>query len=325
MQSPFRHTLSALFVATTFSLTGLAAAGEAPVPQSMRIVTPYAPGGSTDVMSRAVATALSRKLGNTIIVENRPGAGSMLGSAYVAKAAPDGATLLLTTSALTIGAGLREKSPYDPVTDFTPVIMISDVPMLLAVPANSPYKTPADFINAARAKPGALNYATSGIGTSNHIAMELLKSAANINVRHVPYKGAGPAAMDVGAGNVQAIIASYSSLQGVLNSGRVRAIAVSSAEPSRFSPGLPPIATVVPGYDVTAWFAVFAPAGTPRNLVDLYNKEIRAITQTEEFTKFLATQRGEASTMDNATFHNKIRQEVADFRRIAREQGIKAE
>jgi len=295
------------------------------VPKVIKIIVPYPPGGSTDLVARQLGSGLAKRFGNSVISENRAGGGSTIGSAAVAKAAPDGATLLLNTSALTITAGIQDKLPYDPVTDLVPVAMLTQVPMLLAVPVNAPYKTVSDFLNAARAKPGGMNYGTSGIGASNHMAMELLKSAAKVNLVHVPYRGMGPATTDLAAGQVQAIIATYSSLAPMLQSGKVRALGVSSLKVSPFSPELPPIAATVPGYTMATWFGVFAPRNTPVGLVDLYHREIRTIMATDEFTKFLAQERAEASTLDLPAMAAQIRNEVAQWRRIAQEQNIKAE
>ena len=198
--------------------------------------------------------------------------------------------------------------------------------MLLAVPASSPYKTTADFIAAARATPGKLNYGTSGIGSSNHMGMELFKGAAGkLQITHVPYKGMNPAAIDLAAGQVQAIIGSYSSLAPVLQSGKVRALAVSSLNPSPFSPELPAISAAVPGFNMTAWFAMFAPAKTPQGLIDLYHKEIRALLTTEEFVKLFAQERAVPSNMDLPTMAALVKTEIVQWRKIAQEQGIKAE
>lgn len=315
----------AAMVAGLLLASAPAVAAEPVVPRLMKVVIPYAPGGSTDLLGRNIAAALAKRFGNTVIVENRPGAGSQLGTAAVAKSPPDGSTLLLTTTAYTIGAGIQPKLPYDPLTDLAPLVMLTEVPMLLAVPASSPYKTTADFINAARARPGTLNYGSSGIGSSNHMAMELFKVAGKLQITHVPYKGMAPAALDLGSGQVQAIIGSYSSLAGVLQSGKVRALAVSSLHASPFSPELPPISAVLPGFGLTAWFAMFVPGQTPPALIELLNKEIRIIITSDEFTKFFAQERAVASQMDLATMNSVVRNEIVQWRRIASEQNIKPE
>lgn len=316
---------AAAFLAAAALLATPAWSAEAAVPKVIKIIVPYPPGGSTDLVARQLGNGLARRFGNSVISENRAGGGSTIGSAAVAKAAPDGATLLLNTTALTITAGIQDKLPYDPVTDLVPVAMLTQVPMLLAVPANAPYKNVGDLLNAARARPGALNYGTSGIGASNHMAMELLKTAAKVNLVHVPYRGMGPATTDLATGQVQAIIATYSSLAPMLQSGKVRALAVSSLTASPFSPDLPPIAATVPGFSMATWFGVFAPRHTPAPLVDLYNREIRAIITNDDFTRFLTQERAEASTLDLAGMAAQMRAEVAQWKRLAQEQNIKAE
>lgn len=318
-----RSLLPCVAMAGALLMAGPATAADpVAVPKQMRIVVPYAPGGSTDLLARNIAAALSKRLGNTVIVENRPGAGSLLGTDHVAKAAPDGSTLLLTTSALTINAGLKGKLPFDPVADLAPLAMLSEVPMILAVPADSPYKTTADLVNAARARPGTLNFGSSGIGSSNHLAMELFNAAGKLKITHVPYKGMAPAALDLSSGQVQAIIGTYSSLAGVMKTGKVRALAVSSLTPSPFSPELPPIAATLPGYNMTGWFAMLAPAKTPPALLELLHKEIRTIITSDDFTKFFANERAVASQMDLPTLKAVVRDEVGQWKRIATEQNI---
>lgn len=320
-----KRLLAGVVAAVALSAAFPAPAADVAVPKVIKIVVPYAPGASTDLLARQLAIALGKRLGNTVMVDNRPGGGSILGTAVVAKSAPDGATLLLTSSAFTISPALQEKAPYDPVGDFAPVAMLTQVPMILAVPGSSPYKTPADFVNAARAQPGVLNYGSSGIGSSNHMAMELFKGAAKLQITHIPYKGMAPAATDLSTGQVQAIIGSYSSLAAVMQSGKVRALAVSSANPSPLSPELPTLAATVPGFSMSGWFAVFAPRGTPPALVELLHREINAAITTEEFSKFFAQDRAEASQMDIPTLTALVKTEAVQWKKIATEQKIQAQ
>lgn len=325
--SMLKKIVPALVTAGTLllSASGAGAADAVVVPKVIKIIVPYAPGASTDLLARQLGNALAKRLGNTVIVDNKPGGGSMLGSAFVAKAPPDGATLLLTSSAFTIAPAIYDKPLYDPVNDFAPVAMLSQLPMILAVPASSPYKTPADFVSAARSQPGVLNYGSSGIGSSNHMAMELFKGAANLKITHVPYKGMAPAALDLSTGQLQAIIGTYSSLAAVLQSGKVRALAVSSLNPSPLSPDLPALSSTVPGFGMSGWFAVFAPRGTPQALVELLNKEVRASITTEEFTRYFAQERTSASDMDVPTLASLIKVETGQWKKIAADQHIQAE
>lgn len=295
------------------------------VPKVIKLVVPYAPAASTDLLARQLALALSKRLGNTIIVDNKPGGGSVLGTVIVANAPPDGATLLLTSSAFTITPALQDKPPYDPVNDFAPIAILTQVPMILAVPASSSYRTPADFVNAARAQPGVLNYGSSGIGSTNHLAMELFKGAAKVQITHIPYKGMAPAGVDLSTGQVQAIIGSYSSLAPLMQGGKVRALGISSTKPSPFFPDLPALGATVPGYSMAGWFGVFAPRGTPPALVQLLNKEIVATINSDEFGKIFAQDRAEPAELSVGAFSELVRAETGQWKKIAAEQSIRAQ
>jgi len=311
-----------LFVASA----GVAMAADAVMlPKVIKLVVPYAPGASTDLLARQLALVLSKRIGNTIIVDNKPGGGSVLGTVIVGNAPPDGATLLLTSSAFTINPALQEKPPYDPVNDFAPVALLTQVPMILAVPASSSYRSPADFVNAARAQPGVLNYGSSGIGSTNHLAMELFKGAAKLQVTHVPYKGMAPAGVDLSSGQVQAIIGSYSSLAALMQGGKVRALGISSTKPSTFFPDLPTLGATVPGYSMAGWFGVFAPRGTPPALVQLLNKEIVATINSDEFAKIFAQDRAEPVEMSATAFSDLVKAETLQWKKIAAEQNIRAQ
>lgn len=296
-----------------------------PVPSVIRLVVPYPPGGSTDQLARQVAAALAQRLKTTVVVDNRPGAGSVMGSDSVAKAKPDGATLLLNTSALSITAALRRQMPYDPVTDLVPLAILTEVPLVLAVPSNSPYRSVSDLIADARARPGALNYGTSGVGSSNHMASEWFASAAKIKLTHVPYKGMSPATVDLASGQVQMILATYSSLSAVLQGDKVRPLAITALQPSASMPGIPTIAASLPGFSMSIWFGIFAPSRLPADLAALYSAELRAIRSSPELAAFLAGEKAGPSTMDSAASAALVRKEVQEFKRIAAEQKIESE
>ena len=296
-----------------------------PVPSVIKLVVPYPPGGSTDQLARQVASALGQRLKTTVIVENRPGAGSVLGTDTVAKAKPDGATLLLTTSALSITAALRRQMPYDPVTDLVPLAILTEVPLVLAVPTISSYRSMNDLIADARARPGALNYGSSGVGSSNHMAAEWFASAAKIKLTHVPYKGMSPATVDLAGGQVQLILATYSSLSSVLQGDKVRALAITAPQPSASLPGIPTVAATVPGFSMSIWFGVFAPRRTPADLAALFSTELRAIRASPELAAFLSGEKAGPSGMDSVASSALIRTEVQEFRRIASEQKIEIE
>jgi len=291
-------------------------------PSLMRIVVPFPPGGSNDVIARAMAPQLAKRLGTNVIVENKGGAAGVIGSDAVAKAPPDGSHLLLTSSTFLTTAATQSKLPYDPIAAFSPVAMVAEGPLLVAVPAERPIRSSADLIAAARARPGALNYGTAGVGSVAHLATELLNGAAQIQTTHVPYKGAGPALIDLAAGQIDLMISNYSSLVPQMKSGKVRAIAVTSAKPSPAFPDLPPLAATVPGYAIEIWVTVFAPAGTPAPLVERLNREINAISMSPELRVFLDPDGAQPVALSPAAVAARMKGDLAQLKRIAAERKI---
>lgn len=291
-------------------------------PPLMRLVVPFPPGGSNDVIARAMAPQLAKRLGTNVIVENKSGAAGVIGSDAVAKAAPDGSHLLLTSSTFLTTAATQAKLPYDPLAALIPVAMVAEGPLLVAVPAERPIRTPADLVAAAKAKPGALNYGTAGVGSLAHLATELLNGAANIQMTHVPYKGAGPALIDLAAGQIDVMISNYSSLVSQMKAGKVRAIAVTSPKPSPAFPELPPIGSAVPGYAMDIWVTVFAPAGTPAALIERLNKEINAISASPELRTFLDPDGAQPVALPPAAIAARMKQDLTQLKRIAAERKI---
>src|SRR5437899_8258901 len=204
------------------------AVAQAPLPRQIRIVVPFSPGGSNDVIARALAGPLAKRLDVPVIVENKAGAAGVIGGDFVAKAPHDGSVLLLTSSTFLTAAATQAQLPYDPIAAFSPVAMVGEGPLILAVPASTPFKSPAEVLSAARAKPGALNYGSAGVGSIGHLATELLSDAAKIQMTHVPYKGAANAAVDLAAGRIQVMISSYSTLAPLIVTGKIKALAVTS-------------------------------------------------------------------------------------------------
>ncbi len=302
-----------------------ASAAEPVMPRNMKIVVPFAPGASTDLLGRAVASALAAKFGNTVIVENRPGAGSVVGTSAVAKATPDGSNFLLATNAFAITAALQPELPYDSVNDFAPVAIVMTGPFILAVSATSPYKSAAELIAAVRAKPGALNYGSPGIGSSAHMNGELFNTSAGTQIVHVAYKGVAPALTDLLAGRIQFIITSNSSLSGLLQGGRIRPLAVTSLGANAAWPDLPPLSATLPGYRFDGWFGIITTGGTPPATVEFLNREIRAVCSSEQFLKFIQQERSQPSQMNAVTFTAMVKDEIAQWKRIATERNIKAE
>lgn len=248
----------------------------------IQLVIPFTPGGSTDTVGRAIGQRLAVALGQPVVIENRPGAGTNVGTAYVAKAAPDGYTLLQATSSLAINPSLYKNLTFDPTKELTPVILVTDSPQLLVVNSSAPFNSVRELIAYARANPGKLSYGSSGNGATNHLAMELFKTLAKVSMVHIPYKGGGPAVTGLIAGDVQLMFLPPVVVEPHLKSGRIKAIAVSTA--SRF-PGidLPSVAEAgLPGFVSSVWFAFYAPAGTPRPIIEKLNTAINRILQEPE-------------------------------------------
>lgn len=316
-----------LCAALTAAATAVAplAAAQAQMPKQIRIVVPFAAGGSNDVIARAIAVPLAKRLDATVIVENKAGAAGVIGSDYVAKSPRDGSVLLLTSSTFLTAAATQAQLPYDPLAAFTPVAMIGRGPMLLVVSAIAPYKTPDDVISAARAKPGALNYGTAGIGSIAHLTTELLDDTAKVKMTHVPYKGAAPAAVDLAAGQIQVMISNYSTVAPLIKGGKLKALAVTSGTAHAAFPDLPPLANVAPGFAVAIWVGVFAPAGTPAPIVDRLNQEINAISASAELAPLLEPDGTLPEAISSATFAGRIKDELGQWKQIATEHKIVGE
>ncbi len=310
-----------------FALVGLTpvAAAQATLPKAIRIVVPFSPGGSNDVIARAIAGPLAKRLDIPVIVENKAGAAGVVGADYVAKSPRDGSVLLLTSSSFLTAAATQSQLPYDPITAFAPVAMVGRGPMLLVVSATTPYKTPADLVAAARAKPGVLNYGTAGVGSIAHLTTELLDDTAKIQMVHVPYKGAANAATDLAGGQIQVMISNYSTLAPLIKSGKVKALAVTSKQPHAAFADLPPLATVAAGFAVDIWVGVFAPAGTPAAVVDRLNQEITAIAASPELAPVLEPDGTLPDPMRPAAFATLVKDELAQWKQIAAEHKIVAE
>ena len=327
--SSIRNTLTKAFLLAASAMLATAwlpaSAAEPGMPRNMKIVVPFAPGASTDLLGRAVAAAIAAKFGNTVIVENRPGAGSVVGTSAIAKATRDGSNLLLATNAFAITAALQPGLPYDSVADFAPLAVVMTGPFILAVSATTPYKSAAELIAAARAKPGAMNYGSPGIGSSAHMNGELLNTSAGTQIVHVAYKGVAPALTDLMAGRIQFIITSNSSLSGLLQAGKIRPLAVTSIGPNAAWPDLPPLSATLPGYRFDGWFGIITTGGTPPATVDFMNREIRAVCSSEQFLKFIQQERSQPSQMSAPAFATMVKDEIAQWKRIAAERNIKPE
>jgi tripartite-type tricarboxylate transporter receptor subunit TctC len=282
---------------------------------------PYTAGGSSDVLTRAVAKLLGDAWGRNIIVDNRPGASGMIGAEVVAKAPPDGYMLLSTTSSYPGTVAVRAKLPFDPVAAFVPVAMIARAPIVLAVHPSVPVHNVKEFVALAKKRP--LTYSSSGTGGNNHIAMELFAMAAGIKMTHVPYKGIAPGVVALVSGEVEAIIASSPAVMAQVKAGKARALAVSSVKPTPLVPGLPAIAqSGVPGFTYENWWGVFAPAGTPANIVNTLNSAINKVLVSPQMKDFLDREGAEAAPMTVAQLADLLPREIARYRKAAQAAGL---
>lgn len=302
-----------------------AASAQDALPKLVRIVVPFAPGGSNDVIARALAVPLAKRLDASVIVENKPGAAGVIGADFVAKAPRDGSVLLLTSSSFLTAAATQNQLPYDPIAAFAPVAMVGRGPMLLVVSATTPYKSPADVVAAARTKPGVLNYGTAGVGSIAHLTTELMDDTAKIQMTHVPYKGAALAAVDLAGGQIHVMISNYSTVAPLMKSGKIKALAVTSDKPHPAFPDLPPLATVASGFNVDIWVGVFAPAGTPAAIVDRLNREINMVAASPELSPVLEPDGTLPEAISPAAFAARIKTELGQWKQIATDHKIVAE
>jgi tripartite-type tricarboxylate transporter receptor subunit TctC len=280
----------------------------------VRIISPYPPGGLGDLLPRAIATGLAESLGQQVIVDNRPGASQIIGMQAAAKAPPDGHTLVFgSVTSLAINPSAHKSLPYDPVRDFAPVALCVTTPLYLVVHPSVPAKTVGDLIALARSQPGKLSYASGGKGSSNHLAAELFKSFTAVDVLHVPYKGAGPAMVDVMAGHVDFMFGAAGLAEA--KAGKVRVLAVTSAKRAAAAPQVPTIAeSGLPGYEATIWFGILAPAGTPQPIVTRVSQQIDQVLRQPLIREQFSTVEMTPTTPEGFAKH--IAREIPKWRKV---------
>ena len=323
-----RHAFAAVLatgsclLATSTELAAQAAYPDKPI----KLIVGFAPGGSTDIVGRIVAQRLSQQLGQTVNVDNKAGAGGTIGADATAKSPPDGYTLTLgTTSTHAIAAGAYTKLPYDPVADFTQISLVAITPYLLVVNPQVKANNLADFVALAKGQPGKLNYASAGNGTATHLAMEMLKDAAKLDVVHIPYKGNAPADLAIVGGEVQAVFGSMPALLQNTKAGKVRPLAVGTAART---PALPDVPTVAEqgyaGFEAALWLGVMGPANMPKAIVERLHKEISAIVATPEFKAAMDANGAEPiASKSPEEFREMLRGQVAKYVKITKAIGIK--
>ncbi len=293
--------------------------------RALTIVVPYPPGGSNDVFARAVGKRLGDALGQPVVIDNKPGAGGSLGTALVAKAPADGYTLVVVSSSYVTNAAVQPKLPFDPVKSLVPVAPMARGAFLVAVRQDLPVKTPAELVALAKAQPGKLNYASSGPGSTNQFATELLKASTGTFITHIPYRGMAPATNDLMGGAVDILIASSPSLQAALKSGKARAIAVTSPQQSPIAPDLPPMASAAPGFNFEIWWGLLAPAGVPDPVLQRINAEVARIVNSADMKAFFLREGAEPFSASVAQFGQQVRSEIPYWQKIARQAGISQE
>jgi tripartite-type tricarboxylate transporter receptor subunit TctC len=283
----------------------------------VRIIVPSPPAGGTDIVGRVLAEHFSKTLGQPFFVENKPGAGNLIGIEMAARSAPDGYTLLMTASTLVLNSVLYKKVPYDPIKDFAPITIAATAPNILIVNSNVPARTTAELVALAKAKPGALSYGTPGIGTSPHLCMELLKYMAGIDIQHVPYRGTAAAVTDVMSGQIQAAFATALTAKPQVDAGRVRALAVSGPQRVEALPNVPPVAEAVPGYEAMQWYGLLAPAGVPPSVIARLNAQAVVALRSREMKDRLAADGAEPLGSTPAEFGAFIRRELDKWSKVA--------
>jgi tripartite-type tricarboxylate transporter receptor subunit TctC len=307
------------------SLSCLPAVAQDYPSRTIRIVVPTTPGGSSDTFARLIGERMRTRLGQAVIVDNRAGAGQLIGADMVAKSAPDGYTLVLPTPTLCGSAAIHPKAPFDAVNDLTGVARIGLGPFLAIVHPSVPVKNIKELIALAKNRPGQLNYGSSGTGSVLHFVTEVFADEAGIDIVHVPYKGAAPAVAATVSGEVPVLFMSLASSWAQVKAKRLRAIAVTSPQRSKFVPEIPTVAEAgVPGFQAQQWWGLLAPAKVPTSIIDKLNDEINAIIGSEEMRTQLANQGAEPVLMSPQEFTDFYRSEIERFRKVARERNIKA-
>ena len=316
-----------LYLVTTallLAIAGPAAAQSYPV-KSIRWISPWPAGGANDIFSRAIGQKIAESLGQQVLVDNRPGAAGTIGSDIAAKAPADGYTLVMGSSPThAIAPALYPALPYDPLRDFSAVTLVGSVPNVLVLHPSVPAKTVKEFIAVAKARPGKLNFASTGNGTSQHLSAELFKFMAGLDMVHIPYKGTAPALTELVAGQVDLAFENMPALIPHIQAGRLRALAVTTTKRSAVMPELPTIAeAALPGYDASVWFGVFAPAGTPRPVIDRLHGEILKALQTQDLKSRMIAMGTDVSGMGPDDFSAYVRKEIPKWANLVKAAGVK--
>jgi tripartite-type tricarboxylate transporter receptor subunit TctC len=307
-------------------LLAVGAAAETYPAHPVKLIIPFPPGGSNDIVGRMVAAQLGERLGQQVVVDNRGGAGGTIGTGIAAKSPPDGYTILLVSVAYAFNPALYKQLPYDPVAGFTPIGMLATGPVVLTINPQLPFQTAQDLIAEAKRKPGDLRFASAGVGSLQHLAAELFLREAGIDMLHVPYKGGGPATLDVVAGHAEVSIGSLIQNLPHIRNGGLRALAVSGAKRNPALPEVPSASEAgIPGWDAANWWGLVAPLGTPAPIVERLHQELDAVLAADETKKRFETEGAEPLSMPPEAFGKYVSAEIEKWGRVVKAAGIKAE
>ena len=291
--------------------------------RQITLIVPFAPGGSNDIVGRAIGKKLSEAWGQPVVVENRGGGGTIIGTAAVATAAPDGYTLLLVSPTFTINAAIRKSMPFDTVKDFTPVAFIARAPLLVTTSKKLPVQSARELFALAKSKPGQITYASAGLGSINQISTELIAFTAGVKLMHVPYKGGGPALNDLVGGHVDIYVSSIPQALQLVRGGQIKTLAVTSTKRTALLPDVPTLAeSGESGVDLGTWWGIVGPAGMPANVVNALNAEIGKMLASPELDTFLTNEGAESETMTPQQFGDMMRSETARWTKVAHEANI---
>jgi len=293
--------------------------------RAIRLIVPFPPGGSNDIVGRMVGQQLGERLAQSVVIDNRGGAGGTIGTDMAAKATPDGYTLLLISVAHAFNPAMYKKLPYDPEKAFAPIGMVAAGPVALTVHPSVPAQSVKELIALVKANPGKMNYATAGIGSFQHLASELFKLQAGLDMVHIPYKGGGPAMMDTIAGQAQINMASLIQVIPHAKSGKLRLLATSGTKRSALFPDVPTVAETVPGYDATNWWGLVAPAATPQAILARLNSELEIVLKSDETRKRVENEGAEVVRMTPAEFGRFMAEETQKWAKVVKQAGITAE
>jgi tripartite-type tricarboxylate transporter receptor subunit TctC len=290
----------------------------------IHVIVPFPPGGAVDPIARSITPRLEEAWGQPVVVDNKPGAGTIIGSDFVAKAAPDGYTVILVATSFTVNPSAYSKLPFDPVKDFAPISLVSRLPNMLVVNAQLPVNSVKELIDYLKARPGQVNFSSIGYGTTQHLAGELFKSVAGVDMVHVPYKGSGPSMMSVVSGETSVTFDSVFLLTPQVKAGKLRALAAAGMKRASLAPGMPTISeSGLPDYEVSGWVGFLAPAGTPQEVVQKWNQQVSRILQAPEFRERQISQGLEPVGSTPEYFAELIKTEISKWGKVVKQAGIK--